>query len=111
MIAYRDGRPATVTSGGRVLVEFNGDTAEVSEEVGGILKQAGYRVELSAIGNDDEAQRGSYCRDSSAPPSGAEAPHTNKEDDNDADGAAENADTADIGRGRGISARNGKKRN
>jgi len=34
MIAYRDGRPATVTSGGRVLVEFNGDTAEVSEEVG-----------------------------------------------------------------------------
>ncbi len=77
MIAYRDDRPATVTSGGRVLVEFNGDTAKVSEEVGSILAKAGYRVE----------------------------------DDNDADGAAENADTADIGRGRGISARNGKKRN
>lgn len=77
MIAYRDDRPATVISGGKMLVEFKGDTAEVSEEVGGILKQAGYRVE----------------------------------DGNDADGATENADTADIGRGRGISARNGKKRN
>lgn len=78
MIAYRDDRPATVMSGGKMLVEFNGGTAEVSEEIGGILERAGYRVERS---------------------------------ENDAEEAAENADTSVIGRGRGISARNGKKRN
>ncbi len=77
MIAYRDDRPATVTSGGKMLVEFKGDTAEVSEEVGGILEQAGYRVERN---------------------------------ENDANRASESADTADVGRGRGISARNSKKR-
>lgn len=52
MTVYKDDRPATVINGGNVLVKFEGDTAEVSEDTAKILERIGYRVEKGVTDND-----------------------------------------------------------
>ena len=52
MTVYKDDRSATVISGGNVLVKFEGNTAEVSEDTAKILEHIGYRVEKGVTDND-----------------------------------------------------------
>lgn len=45
MIAYKGDKAPVVTQDGFVICEFNGETAEVTQSVGKVLKGLGYRVE------------------------------------------------------------------
>lgn len=52
MIAYKGNKAPVVTQGGFVICEFDGETAEVTQSVGKVLKGLGYRVEESGNGTN-----------------------------------------------------------
>lgn len=45
MIAYKGDKAPVITQGGFVICEFTGETAEVTQSVGKVLRGLGYRVE------------------------------------------------------------------
>lgn len=70
MIAYKGDKAPVVTQKGFVICEFEGETAEVTQSVGKVLKGLGYRVEdntNNADGNAESADTADNGRGSGVP--------------------------------------------